>query len=184
MEQLGFLNSAKRKLSEKAQAALSDSTLGKHKSREDRGATSVAKRARVVHGDSSTKSHSQANREASIPTKKTCTAQENITGQGDTVSKSVSRQRVTCDEEDTLQRDVEVINLDADEDADGNPPTREISPKDQLEQLMKEWSSPVYAFFHPQPTIIEAKGRQAHDFKCATHSCKVKVHHYMDTQDA
>ncbi|KAG1779915.1 hypothetical protein EV702DRAFT_1043301 [Suillus placidus] len=36
-----------------------------------------------------------------------------------------------------------------------------------IEWLMKEWTSPVYAFFDPMPCIIENDGRRAHEFKCS-----------------
>ncbi|KAG2043841.1 hypothetical protein BDR03DRAFT_930691 [Suillus americanus] len=32
---------------------------------------------------------------------------------------------------------------------------------------MKEWTSPVYAFFDPTLRIIEKDGQQAHEFKCS-----------------
>ncbi|KIK17960.1 hypothetical protein PISMIDRAFT_110376 [Pisolithus microcarpus 441] len=53
-----------------------------------------------------------------------------------------------------------------------------------LARLMRDWTSPVYAFFNPQPVILEINGRWAHDFKCCAHSCKVKVHWYLDKKDA
>ncbi|KAG2097504.1 uncharacterized protein F5147DRAFT_747453 [Suillus discolor] len=39
---------------------------------------------------------------------------------------------------------------------------------------MKEWNSPVYAFFDPTPHIIEIADRHAHEFKCQARGCKVK----------
>ncbi|KIO05644.1 hypothetical protein M404DRAFT_140945 [Pisolithus tinctorius Marx 270] len=52
-----------------------------------------------------------------------------------------------------------------------------------IECLMKEWSSPVYAFFDPKPCIIEKDGWHAHDFKCSMCSCRATVHQYLDTKD-
>ena len=49
---------------------------------------------------------------------------------------------------------------------------------------MKEWNSPVYAFFNPKPQIVHINGRHAHDFKCAGSGCKVTVCRFLDTQDA
>ncbi|KAI5991974.1 hypothetical protein EDC04DRAFT_2587236, partial [Pisolithus marmoratus] len=51
-------------------------------------------------------------------------------------------------------------------------------------QLMRDWTSPVYAFFNPQPVILEINGRWAHDFKCCACGCKVKVCQYLDKKDA
>ncbi|KAG2104740.1 uncharacterized protein F5147DRAFT_561732, partial [Suillus discolor] len=52
------------------------------------------------------------------------------------------------------------------------------------EQLMKEWNSPVYAFFDPTPHIIEIADRRAHEFKCQARGCKVKVRWFLDKGDA
>ncbi|KAG2345886.1 hypothetical protein BDR05DRAFT_843821, partial [Suillus weaverae] len=52
------------------------------------------------------------------------------------------------------------------------------------EQLMREWISPVYAFFDPTPQIVEIAGCHAHEFKCQANGCKVKVRHFLDKADA
>lgn len=173
MQRLGFLASAKRKLSEKAQAALDDSTTGmgtgKHKKHLNGGTTSAAKKARVDQGDS-------------IPTTKPA-RDSTQADQGHGMSKSASCQAIVrTEEEDALHGDVEVIVLDADEDANSNSP--KINPEAELEKLMTEWTSPVYAFFQPRPTIIDVDRRRAYDFKCAARSCKVKVRRYTDKKDA
>ncbi|KAF8431514.1 hypothetical protein L210DRAFT_3507853 [Boletus edulis BED1] len=89
MQQLGFLTSAKRKLSEKAQAALDDpnSTTGKCKNDLDGGATSAAKKARV-------------GQEGSVPTTKARTARDNT--QGHSTSQSMSRQPIVHSEEENF----------------------------------------------------------------------------------
>ena len=56
--------------------------------------------------------------------------------------------------------------------------------KYKTERLMKDWNSPVYAFFDPTPQIIEIDGRCAHDFKCQAKRCKTKVRRYLDKGDA
>ena len=106
---------------------------GKHKKHLNGGTTSAAKKARVDQGDS-------------IPTTKLA-RDSTQADQGRGMSKSASRQAIvrTEEEEDALHGDVEVIVLDADEDADSNSP--EINPEAELEKLMTEWTSPVYAFF-------------------------------------
>ncbi|KAG1745067.1 uncharacterized protein EDB91DRAFT_1050146 [Suillus paluster] len=54
----------------------------------------------------------------------------------------------------------------------------------KTERLMKDWNSPVYAFFDPTPQIIKINGRRAHDFKCQANRCKTKVRRYLDKGDA
>jgi hypothetical protein len=49
---------------------------------------------------------------------------------------------------------------------------------------MREWVSPVYAFFDPTPNIVEIKGRRAHEFKCQAKGCKAKVRRFLDKGDA
>ncbi|KAG2052099.1 hypothetical protein BDR06DRAFT_983285 [Suillus hirtellus] len=45
---------------------------------------------------------------------------------------------------------------------------------------MREWVSPVYAFFHPTPNIVEIGGWWAHEFKCQAKGCKAKVQYFLD----
>ncbi|KAF9227251.1 hypothetical protein BS17DRAFT_694894, partial [Gyrodon lividus] len=52
------------------------------------------------------------------------------------------------------------------------------------EKMMKDWNSPVYAFFQPIPAIEEADRRRSHIFKCCTRGCKVTICRYLDTTDA
>ncbi|KAF9219131.1 hypothetical protein BS17DRAFT_718330 [Gyrodon lividus] len=49
---------------------------------------------------------------------------------------------------------------------------------------MKDWNSPVYAFFQPIPAIEEADRRCSHVFKCCARGCKVTICRYLDTTDA
>ncbi|KAF8122790.1 hypothetical protein EV363DRAFT_1095771, partial [Boletus edulis] len=134
MQQLGFLASVKCKLSEKAQAVLDDSTTGtgtgKCKKPLNGSTTSAAKKACVDQKDS-------------VPTVAKPARDSTQGDQGHGTSKSVSHQATvhTEEEEDALHGDVEVIDLNADEDADSNSP--EINPEAKLKQLMTEWMSPV-----------------------------------------
>lgn len=50
--------------------------------------------------------------------------------------------------------------------------------------MMKDWSSPVYAFFDPMPKIVTIDGCGAHKFKCQAKGCKAKVRHFLDKGDA
>ncbi|KAF8133382.1 hypothetical protein EV363DRAFT_1162111 [Boletus edulis] len=52
------------------------------------------------------------------------------------------------------------------------------------ECMMKDWTSPVYAFFQPTPVIEEIGTRRSHVFKCCARDCKVTVRRYLDTTDA
>ncbi|KAG1723006.1 hypothetical protein EDB19DRAFT_1615502, partial [Suillus lakei] len=52
------------------------------------------------------------------------------------------------------------------------------------ERFMKDWISPVYAFFDPIPKIVEENGRRAHVFKCQGKGCKTTVKRYLDKGDA
>jgi len=65
-----------------------------------------------------------------------------------------------------------------------------ISPRIVVEQLMKQWNTPVYAFFRPTPAIEQIDGRRAHIFECSAKVCKGKgrhgrhVRHYLNTANA
>lgn len=54
---------------------------------------------------------------------------------------------------------------------------------------MKDWSSPVYAFFKAVPQIAVIDNRRCHIFECAAPSCKGTgkkprdVRRYLDTND-
>lgn len=49
---------------------------------------------------------------------------------------------------------------------------------------MKEWISPIYAFFDPTPAIESIDGRRAHSFKCMGKGCKVTIRRFLDKKDA
>jgi hypothetical protein len=49
---------------------------------------------------------------------------------------------------------------------------------------MKQWNSPIYAFFDPTPKVVVIKGRRAHEFKCQAKSCKATVRRFLDKADA
>jgi hypothetical protein len=52
------------------------------------------------------------------------------------------------------------------------------------EQLTKKWTSPIYAFYHPVPSIGYHEGRRYHSFHCAFQSCKYTCRRYLDKKDA
>lgn len=52
------------------------------------------------------------------------------------------------------------------------------------ERLQNDWSSTIYAFFEPTPTVREIQGRRVHEFKCAARGCQASIRRYLDTKDA
>jgi hypothetical protein len=53
-----------------------------------------------------------------------------------------------------------------------------------IERLMEDWTSPIYAFFHPVPIIGNHAGRSYHEFRCFAKSCNKTVRRYLDKKDA
>ena len=49
---------------------------------------------------------------------------------------------------------------------------------------MKDWTSPVYAFFGPKLRIEEKNGRHSHVFRCQGKGCKTTIHRFLDTKDS
>lgn len=178
--QLSFLSSAKRKLSEKAQATLEDaqdsaphkrqkeSSATKTRVTSDKGDHTLTKRAHVNKGDrvstmkacaDTSDGHrapttkGQVNERDHTSAAKTCITERNhpsTTGTGSTMTAmgSTSHRATvrTEEEEDSLHGDAEVIVVPSDEEPEDQPA---LGPEEKLESLMKEWTAPVYAFFHP-----------------------------------
>ncbi|KIK34542.1 hypothetical protein CY34DRAFT_26828 [Suillus luteus UH-Slu-Lm8-n1] len=46
-------------------------------------------------------------------------------------------------------------------------------------RMMREWNSPVYAFFDPTSIIETVNGRRAHAFKCMGKGCKIRIRRNM-----
>jgi hypothetical protein len=53
-----------------------------------------------------------------------------------------------------------------------------------LERMMKLWNTPIYAFYHPTPTIGYEKERRYHEFRCFKKSCSKTIRRYLDTRDS
>ena len=49
---------------------------------------------------------------------------------------------------------------------------------------MKDWTSPVYAFFGPKLRIEEKNGQCSHVFRCQGKGCKTTIHCFLDTKDS
>jgi hypothetical protein len=52
-----------------------------------------------------------------------------------------------------------------------------------VEKMSKTWTSPVYGFFGPIPTIDYINDRRCHVFKCSGRGCKFTARRYLDTGD-
>lgn len=52
-----------------------------------------------------------------------------------------------------------------------------------IANMMKGWTSPIYAFYEPTPTIAYVDNRRCHVFKCAARGCKYFNRRYLDTKD-
>jgi len=53
----------------------------------------------------------------------------------------------------------------------------------KTEQLMKDWTSSIYACFAPVPEITYSEGRHSHVFKCLGKSCRASMWRFLDTGD-
>ncbi|KAG1785525.1 uncharacterized protein HD556DRAFT_1457539 [Suillus plorans] len=83
---------------------------------------------------------------------------------------------VVCTEEEEEALYADRSDADPKEsDKESQSGEKEQDPQDKLKHLMQEWVSPVYAFFHPTPNIVEIGGWRAHEFKCQAKGCKAKV---------
>ena len=56
------------------------------------------------------------------------------------------------------------------------------------ERMMRKWTTPIYAFYHPVPAagyIKDKKGKErpAHTFKCYNRGCTQTINRYLDTMD-
>lgn len=51
------------------------------------------------------------------------------------------------------------------------------------EKMSKMWTSPVYAFFEPLPSIDYVNRHRCHTFRCAAKSYKFTAQRYLDTGD-
>jgi hypothetical protein len=49
--------------------------------------------------------------------------------------------------------------------------------------MMRDWNSPVYAFFGPTPDIAYIDNRRCHIFKCLAKGCDHKVRRFLDKGD-
>ncbi|TFY78228.1 hypothetical protein EWM64_g5785 [Hericium alpestre] len=79
-----------------------------------------------------------------------------------------------------LRRSHSVATSDAEDIAEDV----EEDDKAELKHMKARWTSPMYAFFDPVPSITYVKDRKCHEFKCSAKGCKQIVHRYLDTGDA
>ena len=56
-----------------------------------------------------------------------------------------------------------------------------------IERLSKEWTAPIYAFFHATPVVLYINEHRLHAFQCIAKHCRAKngrdVRRYLDTSD-
>ncbi|KAG1762969.1 hypothetical protein EDD22DRAFT_734957, partial [Suillus occidentalis] len=50
-------------------------------------------------------------------------------------------------------------------------------------RLQKEWTSPIYTFYEPVPSIKYTGNHHTHVFKCMAKGCQQHVHCYLDKGD-
>lgn len=50
-------------------------------------------------------------------------------------------------------------------------------------RLSRDWSSVVYAFYHPDVKIHEANGKRAHVFRCLKGNCNARIRRWLDKTD-
>jgi hypothetical protein len=100
----------------------------------------------------------------------------------------------TEEEEECLHGDAIVVDSDAEsvkskasiDDSDGEALEDELGKSlipvvaftsliSIVERIRKSWTSPVYAFFEPTPSIEYTNGHHAHVFKCIGKGCKQHV---------
>ena len=68
--------------------------------------------------------------------------------------------------------------------------TNQLFSHTDVERLMKQWNTSIYAFFKPIPIIDHIDGQRAHIFECNAKTCIGKgkngrqVRHYLNTADA
>lgn len=54
---------------------------------------------------------------------------------------------------------------------------------ESLANMMKSWTSPIYAFYKPTPSITYVGSCQCRIFKCTGRGCKFESWRYLDTKD-
>ncbi|KAI6004149.1 hypothetical protein EDD15DRAFT_2192058 [Pisolithus albus] len=81
-----------------------------------------------------------------------------------------------------LNDDESIIETEPDIKADESAESSEAELV--LDRLKREWNSPIYAFFAPEPTIEYIAGCHSHVFWCTAKGCKKGVRGYLDKSDA
>ncbi|KAG1740591.1 hypothetical protein EDB19DRAFT_1908355 [Suillus lakei] len=90
----------------------------------------------------------------------------------------------TEEEEQSLYEDTVVIDSDIESVNSKHSDAESQMESSDIELAEKEWSSPVYAFFEPVPSIEYTGGCRSHVFKCMAKGCKQCVHCYLNKGDA
>lgn len=205
--QLSFAATAKRviKITGKARAALEEKSLkmSSKKRKNDGGGDSAnthLKKAKnnLQAGNTPTGSVGSADEDELVEKNSSVTASRTVSMSPCPDSVSSRRALVRTEEEENAMNEdktetgstVSQAEVEADETAEdelGMCRSLDVNItliEYQTARLMKDWNSPVYAFFNPTPQITELDGRRAHNFKCQARNCKTKVRRYLDKGDA
>lgn len=90
-------------------------------------------------------------------------------------NKAVTVEEITDDDDETEEQELgELTHL-----GQNDPPLNTGT-----ERLSKKWTSAIYAFYHPVPTIETVDGRRCHVFACAKKTCKYLCRRYLDKADS
>src|ERR1700709_1428235 len=174
----------------------------------EKAAQAVAEGTRKLKRKVSTGSQepSKAKKSKDIPSENTRSTSEESTLHTPASRVTSRRATVQTEEEDSLSlgdaiRVVTVIDSDTSSDTSVEAPASDAEVSDAelsksfipiqchyvdqlIERLQKGWTSPVYAFFEPTPSIEYVNGRRSHVFKCMGKGCKQRVRRYLNKGDA
>ncbi|KAF9232754.1 hypothetical protein BU15DRAFT_67187 [Melanogaster broomeanus] len=157
-----FLNTTRRatKLTEKAKAALLDcSSLSKMRKND------------VTTGAETAEKHTKKARAMDTPGSSNNNSSVAVLSSPSTSSVATGQRIIVMR---TAEEDASVINLSSGGEGNGeakSSPEAETA-EEELTHLMKEWTSPIYAFFDLMPWILMIDGWRVHEFKCSARGCK------------
>ncbi|KAG1783141.1 hypothetical protein EV702DRAFT_1191579 [Suillus placidus] len=176
MTHLTFLKTAAKcitKLTDKAKATLDEKLKASSK-------TSSKKRK---NADSSVATYAQLKKKPSRPQNGPLAHGRRIKQ----VPPKVHQGVVLLEEEEMFDEEAIIIS-DSENDGDKGTITdvgrNGESAEEELKRLMKEWNSPIYAFFDPTPNIETVDDHHVHVFKCIAKGCKVQIRRFLDKKDA
>jgi hypothetical protein len=66
------------------------------------------------------------------------------------------------------------------------PSNQSLTENKNTDQLTKDWTAPIYAFFKPTPIVEYVDGCHCHTFQCTARTCKCKsrgIQRFLDKGD-